>query len=79
LRIDQHDAPEIQQLLHGKYRGARYSPGYPAMTDISNNQIIADLLEAGKKLGIRLTEGYQFDPTGTTAAVICFHQDADYH
>lgn len=56
----------------------RYSPGYPAMTDISNNSTIADLLEACQRTGISLTRGYQFNPTGTTAAVVCFHQDAGY-
>ncbi|MBU2512055.1 homocysteine S-methyltransferase family protein [bacterium] len=57
----------------------RYSPGYPAMTEIANNKTIADLLDATNQLGIKLTDGFEFSPTGTTAAIICFHQDADYH
>ncbi|MCP4756255.1 MAG: dihydropteroate synthase [Proteobacteria bacterium] len=60
-------------------QSARYSPGYPAMTDIENNQRIADLLDAVQHLGIELTSGYQFHPTGTTAAVVCFHPQAEYH
>ncbi len=57
----------------------RYSPGYPAMTDISNNKTITDLLDGCQKLGIELTDGFEFNPTGTTAAVICFHPNADYN
>ncbi len=71
---------QVDLMVYGtddKY-SKRYSPGYPAMTDISNNRVIADLLEACERTGISLTEGYQFSPTGTTAAVVCFHPDAGY-
>lgn len=62
-----------------QHNSTRYSPGYPAMSDISNNKTIYDLLDGCNRLGIRLTEGFEFDPTGTTAAVVCFHPDAGYH
>jgi 5-methyltetrahydrofolate--homocysteine methyltransferase len=56
----------------------RYSPGYPAMSDIQNNQTIVDLLDALNQLRIEITEGYEFSPTSTTAAIVCFHPDAGY-
>ncbi|MCG8338508.1 MAG: homocysteine S-methyltransferase family protein [Proteobacteria bacterium] len=70
----------IDRLVYGDkdMSSKRYSPGYPSMTDITNNKVIADLLEGCSRLGIELTEGFEFNPTGTTAAVVCFHPDADY-
>jgi len=56
----------------------RYSPGYPAMTDIENNKTIVELLDALNQLKIKITEAHEFYPTGTTAAVVCFHPDAGY-
>ncbi len=57
----------------------RYSPGYPAMSDIQNNRPIMEILNAEEMLGIHLTDGFEFSPTGTTAAVVCFHPQAGYH
>ncbi|MGK0289116.1 MAG: 5-methyltetrahydrofolate--homocysteine methyltransferase [bacterium] len=57
----------------------RYSPGYPAMSEIKNNLTISNLLGAVEILKIRLTDAHEFHPTGTTAAVVCFHKDAGYH
>lgn len=54
--------------------GARYSPGYPGLS-LHHNKVIAELLPA-EKLGVRLTEGFEFIPTSTTAAVVCFHPQA---
>ena len=58
--------------------GTRWSPGYPGMADMVNNQRIYDLLDAGGKLGIQITEAGEFHPTGCTAAVISFHPEARY-
>ena len=71
---------EMMDRLVGisEHTGARYSPGYPAMTGLENNLIIAKLLDAENILGISLTDAHEFYPTGTTAAVACFHPDARY-
>lgn len=58
--------------------GTRWSPGYPGMTNMENNQILFDVLEAGEKLGVTITEAGEFHPTGTTAAVVTFHPKARY-
>lgn len=60
------------KLNMGSNEGARYSPGYPALKDMSVNKIIFDLLQADKELGIQLTEAFEFNPTATTGAVVCF-------
>ena len=57
--------------------GQRYSPGYPALEDLSNNKVIYDILKT-EDLGIALTSANEFDPPSTTAAVVCFHPDAGY-
>ena len=83
-RVAEDLAEYIHQLLrHGSgtkkdYRGQRYSPGYPAITDLSYNRLIWELLEA-EDIGVTLTSANEFYPPSTTAAVVCFHKDASYN
>jgi 5-methyltetrahydrofolate--homocysteine methyltransferase len=67
------------ELLNSTGVSKRYSPGYPGMTDLKNNRLIAAILNATEQLGIQLTDGDEFFPTSTTAAIVCFHPEADYH
>lgn len=62
----------------GEKDGTRYSPGYPGLKDLGVNKIIAELLQAEKILSVTLTSAHEFSPTGTTAAVVCFHPEARY-
>jgi len=59
-------------------QGIRWSPGYPAMADSHHNKTILDLLGATERVGVRVTDAGEFAPTGSTAAVVCFHPDARY-
>ena len=82
-RVTEDLAEYIHQLLRHRietkkdYRGQRYSPGYPAITDLSYNRLIWELLEA-EDIGVALTSANEFYPPSTTAAVVCFHEDAGY-
>jgi 5-methyltetrahydrofolate--homocysteine methyltransferase len=58
-------------------QGKRYSWGYPSCPDLAQHQLVDALLDAGAA-GIRVTEGYQFDPEQTTAALVVLHPDARY-
>jgi 5-methyltetrahydrofolate--homocysteine methyltransferase len=58
-------------------QGKRYSWGYPSCPDLSQHQIVDRLIAAGAA-GIRITEGFQFDPEQTTAALVVLHPDARY-
>ncbi|MBU3916094.1 homocysteine S-methyltransferase family protein [bacterium] len=83
-RVAEDMAEHINQILETdllKTTGLskRYSPGYPGMIDLKNNRLIASILNAPERLGIQLTDGDEFYPTSTTAAVVCFHPEADYH
>jgi 5-methyltetrahydrofolate--homocysteine methyltransferase len=62
----------------GPEQGKRYSWGYPACPDLSHHELVTKLLDA-PSIGIRLTEGFQFDPEQTTAAIVVHHPDAKYY
>jgi 5-methyltetrahydrofolate--homocysteine methyltransferase len=66
-------------LFRQKYRGGRYSWGYPACPDLEDNEKVAELLGAAR-LGIVCDEdtGYQYQPEQTTSALICHHPQAKY-
>ena len=58
-------------------RGLRYSWGYPACPDLSQQVDVLRLLGA-ERLGIRLTAGNQLMPEQSTAAIIVHHPSAVY-
>jgi 5-methyltetrahydrofolate--homocysteine methyltransferase len=66
-------------LFRQKYRGGRYSWGYPACPDLEDNAKVGELLEADR-IGIECTEdtGFQYQPEQTTSALICHHPRAKY-
>jgi len=67
-----------ERLGFNEKHGTRWSPGYSAMPDTDNNRIIQELLDAEAGIGVSVTGAGEFSPTGTTAAVVCFHADARY-
>ncbi len=73
------DGPTLQGLFRQKYRGGRYSWGYPACPDLADNVTVARILDADR-LGIEVSEetGYQYQPEQTTSAIICHHPRAKY-
>jgi 5-methyltetrahydrofolate--homocysteine methyltransferase len=66
-----------ERLGYGPKHGIRWSPGYAAISDTFENDKILKIL-GGEQLGVKLTDAGEFSPTGTTAAVVCFHPDARY-
>ena len=85
LRIRQEwgfadEDPDTQAgLFRQRYRGGRYSWGYPACPNLEDNQKVAELLGADR-LGIEVSEdtGWQYQPEQTTSAIICHHPQAKY-
>ena len=73
------DGPTLHGLFKQQYRGGRYSWGYPACPDLSDNLTVAELLGA-ERLGINVgpETGYQYHPEQTTSALICHHPGAKY-
>ena len=71
------DGPTLQGLFRQQYRGGRYSWGYPACPDLTDNAKVATLLEAGR-IGVTVSEGFQLHPEQTTDAIVCHHPQAKY-
>ncbi len=77
LGIAGDDAPKIKGLFTQGYRGSRYSFGYPACPDMSDQDILWRLLEPGR-IGCELTENWQIDPEQSTSAIVVHHPEARY-
>jgi len=77
LGIAGDDSPTIRDLFTQKYRGSRYSFGYPACPDMSDQEILWRLLEP-ERIGCQLTENWQIDPEQSTSAIIVHHPEAKY-
>ena len=77
LRFDGEDGPTVQGLFRQQYRGGRYSWGYPACPDLTDNEKVAKLLGA-ERIGVTVSEGFQLHPEQTTDAIICHHPQAKY-
>jgi 5-methyltetrahydrofolate--homocysteine methyltransferase len=80
-------AEGLAELIHQRIReelgigpetGKRYSWGYPACPDLEQHALVDRLLDF-RAIGVRLTEGSQFDPEQTTAALVVPHPDAKYY
>ena len=77
LGFDGEDGPTVQGLFRQQYRGGRYSWGYPACPDLTDNEKVARLLEADR-IGVTVSEGFQLHPEQTTDAIVCHHPQAKY-
>ena len=77
LGIAADDAPDIDDLFKQKYRGSRYSFGYPACPNLEDQDKLLHLLEASR-IGVSLSEEFQLVPEQSTSAVVCHHPAARY-
>ena len=77
LGISGGDSPHIKELFSQKYRGSRYSFGYPACPDMSHQEKLFRLLKP-ERIGCELTENWQIDPEQSTSAIIVHHPEAKY-
>jgi 5-methyltetrahydrofolate--homocysteine methyltransferase len=71
------DGSKTDILVHQGYRGGRYSWGYPACPDLEDNLKVADLLGADR-IGVAVSEDFQYEPEQTTSALISHHPKAKY-
>ena len=78
LGIEGEDAAEVRDLFHQKYRGSRYSFGYPACPNLEDQSKIFALLKPEENIGVRLTEGFHLEPEQSTNALIVHHPQAKY-
>jgi len=78
LGIGGEDAPEIRDLFHQKYRGSRYSFGYPACPSLEDQTKLFKLLKPEENVGVRLTSGFLLEPEQSTSAIVVHHPSAKY-
>src|SRR3989441_464581 len=78
LGIASEDSPHIRDLFHQKYRGSRYSFGYPACPNLEDQTKLFALLHPEENVGVRLTSGFLLEPEQSTSAIVVHHPAAKY-
>jgi 5-methyltetrahydrofolate--homocysteine methyltransferase len=73
------DPPEMTmaQRFTSRYRGKRYSFGYPACPNLDDQAGIWKLLRP-EEIGVQLTEGFMMDPEASVSALVFQHPDCTY-
>ncbi|MAG95638.1 MAG: methionine synthase [Alphaproteobacteria bacterium] len=77
LGFGHEDARESDALLRQGYRGARYSFGYPACPNLTDQRQILKLLGA-ERIGVVMAEADQLHPEQSTSALVIHHPQAKY-
>jgi 5-methyltetrahydrofolate--homocysteine methyltransferase len=67
-----------EQLIREEYRGIRPAPGYPAQPDHTEKAALFRLLEAERRIGVKLTESYAMWPGSSVSGLYLAHPDAHY-
>jgi 5-methyltetrahydrofolate--homocysteine methyltransferase len=73
------DPPEMTmgERFTSRYRGKRYSFGYPACPNLEDQAGIWKLLRP-EEIGVQLTEGFMMDPEASVSALVFQHPDCTY-
>jgi 5-methyltetrahydrofolate--homocysteine methyltransferase len=73
------DAPTLtmHERFTSRYRGKRYSFGYPACPNLDDQRGIWALLKPDE-IGVQLTEGMMMDPEASVSALVFHHPDCAY-
>lgn len=82
IRLDWDIVPKeghrLSDVQMKQYIGCRYSPGYAACPELSQNRDIFDLLNP-EEFGIELSETFQMHPEQTTCAIVVHNKEANYY
>jgi 5-methyltetrahydrofolate--homocysteine methyltransferase len=73
------DAPDTPMMdrFQARYRGKRYSFGYPACPELEMQAELFRLLDAAS-IGVQLTDGFMMDPEASVSAMVFHHPQARY-
>ena len=77
MGIDDQEPEEMKLLFSAKYRGARYSFGYPACPNLEDQSKLFELLSP-EDIGIEMTDEFMLSPEQSTSAIIVHHPEAKY-
>jgi 5-methyltetrahydrofolate--homocysteine methyltransferase len=67
----------LDEVLDVRFRGCRYSFGYPACPDLTDQTKVMALLEP-ERIGVELSEEFQLHPEQSTSALVAHHPEAKY-
>jgi 5-methyltetrahydrofolate--homocysteine methyltransferase len=67
----------LEDKLAARYRGKRYSFGYPACPDLAFQRELFQALRP-EDIGVELTEGDMMEPEASVSALVFHHPDARY-
>ncbi len=67
----------MAQRFTSRYRGKRYSFGYPACPDLEDQTGLWKLLKP-EEINVELTEGFMMDPEASVSALAFIHPDCSY-
>jgi 5-methyltetrahydrofolate--homocysteine methyltransferase len=67
----------MMERFQAKYRGKRYSFGYPACPRLDDQAILWKLLSP-EEIGVQLTDGFMMDPESSVSALAFHHPAATY-
>jgi 5-methyltetrahydrofolate--homocysteine methyltransferase len=67
----------MQERFTSRYRGKRYSFGYPACPNLDDQQGIWKLIQP-EDIGVLLTEGMMMEPEASVSALVFHHPDCAY-
>ena len=77
LGFSSEDPLSVEGMFDLKYRGARYSFGYPACPNLEDRIKLVELLKP-ELIGVTLSEELQLHPEQSTDAMILHHPEAKY-
>lgn len=77
LGFTAEDSDNIRDILQQRYRGSRYSFGYPACPNIEDQYKQLDLLDTSR-INMYMDESEQLYPEQSTTAIITYHPVARY-
>ena len=77
LGFEAEEASSIRDILQQRYRGSRYSFGYPACPNIQDQFKQLDLLDT-KRINMYMDESEQLYPEQSTTAIVTYHPVARY-
>ena len=66
------------ELIAEKYKGIRPAPGYPACPDHLEKNVIWNLLDVEKNIGIKLTESLAMWPASSVSGYYFSHPESKY-
>ncbi|MBW4470705.1 MAG: methionine synthase [Stenomitos rutilans HA7619-LM2] len=77
LGFGDEEPGNIRDVLAQRYRGSRYSFGYPACPNMQDQYTLLDLLDA-KRINLHMDESEQLHPEQSTTAIVAYHPAAAY-